>query len=137
MLVMLNRLKTSPMSWSFCSLNSTKVLVTRRSSELKSRPNFRVGFTGDRISLPGFVVGFGGGPLALHGEGDGTATVPVGREFQRAIAAFNWAPFEISRPRALRGRMGSRELRVGTRESIGKWEAMVQMGEMLMFQGTS
>src|SRR5229473_2377559 len=120
MLVTFARLKTSPMRRSFCSLNSVKVLVTRRSSELKSRPNFRLGFTCDKVSLPGFVVEFGGGPLALHGKGDGTATVHVGREFQTSIAAFNWAPFEICRPSALRGMMGSRELRAGTRESIGK-----------------
>src|SRR6266478_1975546 len=121
MLVMLKRLKTSPMHWSFCSLNSVKVLVTRRSSALKSRPNFRLGSTCDRFSRPGFVVEFGGRALlALHGKGDGTAAVHVGREFHRSIAAFNWAPFEISRPSALRGMIGSRELRVGTRESIGR-----------------
>src|SRR6267143_1986746 len=99
------------MHWSFCSLNSMKVLVTRTASELKSRPNFRLGFTCDRVSLLGFVVGLGGGPLALHGDGDGTAAVHVGREFHTSIAAFNWAPVEISRPSALRGMMGSRELR--------------------------
>ena len=134
---MLNKLKTSLMNCSFCSLKKVQVLVTRRSSELKSRPNLRFGSTCDSLNLPGLTPGLGGGPSALQGDGDGTAAVHVGNAFQTSIAALSWAPVEISRPSALRGRIGSRALRAGTSESMGTRELIVQMGEIVIFQGTS
>src|SRR5437879_6061459 len=107
MLVMLNKLKTSLMNCSFCSLKKVQVLVTRRSSELKSRPKLRFGSTCDSVNLPGLTPGLGGGPSALQGDGDGTAAVHVGNEFQTSIAALSWAPVEISRPKI--GRASCRE----------------------------
>src|SRR6266850_4594991 len=123
MFVMLARLKASLMNCSFCSLKKVQVLVRRRSNELKSSPKFRFGFTCPSVAP----------------EWHGTWLTPVhgGRAFQLSMAALCCVPLEISRPRALRGRIGSRVLRAGTNESMGTCEAIVQMGEIDIFQGTS
>src|SRR2546427_2652508 len=113
MLVMLNKLKTSTITSSFCSLKIVQVRVTRVSNELKSSPNFRFGFTCASI-----------GP-----EWHGTWLTPLhtGKAFHLSMAVFSWVPFEISRPSALRGKIGSRvpPPRDGTNESMGTCEPYV------------
>src|SRR5712692_309962 len=123
MFVMLNKLKTSPMNCSFWFSPKLKVFVTRRSRELKSSPNLRFGFTCASS-----------GP-AWHGTW--LTLVHVGNEFQESMAEFSWAPLEISRPSALRDKMGSRVPRAPTNESMGTCELIVQMGEIVIFHGTS
>src|SRR5437867_2897805 len=120
MFVTLARLKTSLMNCSFCSLKKVQVLVRRRSNELKSSPKFKFGFTCAR--------------MAPEWQGAWLTPEHTGRAFQGSMAALSCVPLEISRPKALRARIGSRVLRAGTNESMGTCEAIVQMGEIDIFQ---
>src|SRR5260370_2540034 len=130
MFVMLNKLKTSAMTCSFCSLNIVHVRVTRVSNELKSSPNFRFGFT-----WPSTAMRLPMESTAWHG----TWLTPLhdGNAFHLSMAVFSWVPFEISRPRALRASMGSRVPREPTNESMATCEPYVQMGDIVSFHGTS
>src|SRR5712692_1877871 len=130
MFVMLNKLKTSPMNCSFWFSPKLKVFVTRRSRELKSSPNLRFGFTWPSTAMR----------LPMESTGwHGTWLTPLhdGSEFQKSMAVLSWAPLEISRPRALRDKMGSRVPRSPTNESMGTCELIVQMGDTVIFHGRS
>ncbi len=122
---------TSAITRTFCRSVIENVLVNRKSKALKSCPNFRLGFTSGSVSK---LVGVLPLPSELHRTGPVGGVFGAaqsGKEFQSAMEAFNCAPFWICRPKAFRGRMGSRVARSGTSESIGMWEAIAQMGETL------
>src|SRR5882672_89571 len=97
------------------------------SNELKSSPKLGLVLqtrheTVRRFPFPGPLQGTGPAvfPSARH----------VGSALYAVIAAFSAAPSGICRPKALRGILGSLPPRVvPTKESMGTWEAQVQMGE--------
>ena len=94
MLVALKTLKASPINESFMRSPKRKSLVSRMSSELNGLKKLMFAGT---LSI---------GPPALHGAGAGQA----GNPFHSLITALSWLLFLISRPRALRERIGSREV---------------------------
>src|SRR5258708_4720071 len=140
MFVMLKRLNTSTIACNECGSLKWNVLVIRMSNELKSSPNLSLELTRGN----GPVTDTGNpvtGSFCEGSHGTGPATLPSSRHSGNALyavmAAFSAAPFEIWRPNAFRGMLGSRPLNPDTTESIGTCEAHVQMGETFNFHGIS